>query len=90
MTLRHIRRASPDERAAVVTTVTAAFIDDPAWRFITNDEYERLAPHFARALFDLRAVSGNVWASDDLATVAMWDGPRRVDEQARRGQGDMG
>jgi GNAT superfamily N-acetyltransferase len=83
MTPPHIRRASPAERAAVVATVTAAFFDDPAWRFITNDEYERLAPHFAGALFDLRAVSGNVWVSDDLATVAMWDGPRRVDEQAQ-------
>ena len=83
MTLPNIRRASPAERAAVLTTVTAAFIEDPAWRFITNHEYERLAPHFAGALFDLRAVSGNVWVSDDLATVAMWDGPHRVNEQAR-------
>jgi GNAT superfamily N-acetyltransferase len=63
--------------------VTAAFIEDPAWRFITNHEYERLAPYFAGALFDLRAVSGNVWVSDDLATVAMWNGPRRVNEQAQ-------
>jgi GNAT superfamily N-acetyltransferase len=83
MTVLPIRQASPAERAAVVTTVTAAFIDDPAWRFITHDEYEQLAPHFAGALFDLRAVSGNVWVSDDLATVAMWDGPRRVNEQAQ-------
>ena len=83
MTLPYIRRASPAERAAVVNTMTAAFIDDPAWRFITNDECERLAPHFAGALFDLRAVSGDVWVSDDLATVAMWDGPRRVNEQAQ-------
>ena len=76
------------ERAGVVTTVTAAFIDDPAWRFITNDEYGRLAPRFSGALFDLRAVSGNVWVSDDLATVAMWDGPRRVrlNEQAQAAQ----
>jgi GNAT superfamily N-acetyltransferase len=70
-----IRRVSSAERADVVATVTAAFVDDPAWRFLLNDEYERLASEFVGATFDLRVASGNVWASDDVATVAMWDGP---------------
>jgi GNAT superfamily N-acetyltransferase len=70
-----VRRALPDERPGVVATVTAAFAEDPAWRFLMAGEYERLAPRFAEALFDLRVGWGNVWVSDDLATVAMWDSP---------------
>jgi GNAT superfamily N-acetyltransferase len=76
-----IRRALPAERPKVVALVTAAFVEDPAWGFLMNDEYERLAPHFAGALFDLRAPCGNVWVSDDLATVAMWDSPSSDDHQ---------
>jgi GNAT superfamily N-acetyltransferase len=45
-----------------------------------NDDYERLAPEFARVLFDLRVPSGNVWVSDDLASVAMWERPSGADE----------
>ena len=79
-----IRRALPSDRAGVVTTATAAFAKDPAWRFITNGEYERVAPHFVDALFDLRIASGNIWVSDDLATVAMWDDPSHVDDQPQQ------
>jgi GNAT superfamily N-acetyltransferase len=70
-----IRRALPGERPAVAATVAAAFADDPAWAFIFGEDCERLAVHFAAALFDLRAGSQNVWVSDDLAAVAMWDPP---------------
>ena len=70
-----IRRALARDRADVVATVTAAFADDPAWAFLFDDEYEQLAPEFAGTLFDLRVDSGNVWVSDDLASVAMWDEP---------------
>jgi len=71
-----IRRALPAEREHVVATVAAAFREDPAWRFLTDGDYERLGPRFTEALFELRAPSGNVWVSDDFATVAMWDAPR--------------
>jgi GNAT superfamily N-acetyltransferase len=81
-----IRRALPVERGEVVRTVAAAFAEDPAWGFLMGDEYERLAPQFAGVLFDLRVVSGNVWASDDLATVAMWDSPSRGDEGPQRAE----
>jgi len=81
-----IRRVSSEERPEVVATVTAAFVEDPAWRFLMNDEYERLAPQFVGALFDLRVVPGNVWASDDLATVAMWDSPSGGDDQPQRAE----
>jgi GNAT superfamily N-acetyltransferase len=78
-----IRRASPDDRSGVVANVAAAFAQDPAWAFILGEEYERLVAGFAGALFDVRAVSGSVWVSDDLAAVAMWDPPERSDAAAR-------
>jgi GNAT superfamily N-acetyltransferase len=56
--------------------VTAAFALDPAWAFILNGEYDRLAPHFVEALFDLRVAAGNVWVSEELDTVAMWESPQ--------------
>ncbi len=70
-----IRRAAPDDRGGVVRTVKAAFANDPAWAFILGGDYEWLAEHFVSALFDLRVASSNVWVSDDLAAVAMWDSP---------------
>jgi GNAT superfamily N-acetyltransferase len=74
-----IRQALPDERSGVIATVSAAFAEDPAWAFILDKEYERLAAHFAGALFDLRVVSQNVWVTDELAAVAMWDPPGKSD-----------
>ena len=81
-----IRRASSVERPEVVATVTAAFVGDPAWRFLMGDAYELLAPQFVGALFDLRVVSGNVWVSDDLRAVAMWESPTGGDDQPQRAE----
>jgi GNAT superfamily N-acetyltransferase len=75
-----VRRASVEDRANVVANVAAAFAQDPAWAFMLGDEYKRLAPQFAGALFDTRVLSGSVWVSDDLAAVAMWDPPERSEE----------
>ena len=74
-----IRPALPGERTGVVATVVAAFAEDPGWAFILGGEYERLAPHFVAAMFDMRVASDNVWVTDDLAAVAMWDSPRKRD-----------
>jgi GNAT superfamily N-acetyltransferase len=74
-----VRRAAPEERDGVAATVAAAFAGDPAWAFIFGEEYERLAAHFAGALFDVRVASRTVWVIDDLAAVAMWDSPDRSD-----------
>ena len=68
-----VRRATPEDRDAVVATLTAAFHDDPAWEFITAGEVARLSPYFAGALFDCRAGAGTVWVTDDCRAVAMWD-----------------
>ncbi len=74
-----VRRASPEDRSAVAATVAAAFAEDPGWAFIFGDDYERLAAHFAAALFDVRVRSQNVWVADDVAAVAMWDAPDQDD-----------
>lgn len=66
----------------MVAVVVAAFAQDPAWAFMLGEEYERLAPQFAGALFDTRLVSSSVWVSDDLAAVAMWDPPDRGEAAA--------
>ncbi|MGH2864580.1 MAG: GNAT family N-acetyltransferase [Solirubrobacteraceae bacterium] len=69
-----------------MATVAAAFAQDPAWAFMLGDEYERLAPQFAGALFDARLVSGGVWVTDDLAAVAMWDPPDRSEAAVAHAQ----
>ena len=81
-----IKRALPDERAGVVATVVAAFAEDPGWAFILGEEYERLAPHFVAAMFDMRVTCRNVWVTDDLAAVAMWDSPGQSDAAPGRAQ----
>jgi GNAT superfamily N-acetyltransferase len=78
-----IRQAQRQDRPGVVATVVAAFAEDPGWAFLMGEEYERLAPEFVGALFDLRAPGGNVWVSDDLATVAMWESPSGDDDEQR-------
>lgn len=70
-----MRRAERDDRTEVVTTVSDAFAEDPAWRFLLGDEYQRLAPLFAGALFDARVDLGSIWVTTDLSAVAMWDPP---------------
>lgn len=77
-----IRQALPDDRPGVVATVVAAFAQDPGWAFIFGAEYKRLAADFAGALFDVRVVRQNVWVTDDLAAVAMWDPPRMGEDSA--------
>jgi GNAT superfamily N-acetyltransferase len=78
-----IRRASPDDRAAVVATITAAFRDDPAWRFLTDGRYPRLAPWVAGALFDVRVGTESVWVTEDVSAVAMWDAPAKSEGTAQ-------
>jgi GNAT superfamily N-acetyltransferase len=74
------------ERAEVAKTVAAAFASDPAWAWLLGDEYERLAPEFVGALFDLRVGSGNVWVSEEIATVAMWESPGGTDESPQQAE----
>lgn len=77
-----IRQALPQDRPGVVATVTAAFAEDPGWAFILSEEYGRLAADFVGALFDVRVAGKNVWVTDDLAGVAMWDPPGEGEDSA--------
>jgi len=70
-----VRRALPRDRDEVTETVAAAFAEDPGWAFIFGQDYERLAAHFAGALFDVRVATRTVWVADDGAAAAMWDPP---------------
>ncbi len=70
-----VRQAHPGDRTSVTASAAAAFADDPAWSFLHGDDYDRLAPHFAGALFDLRVGAGDVWVTGDLAATAMWEPP---------------
>jgi GNAT superfamily N-acetyltransferase len=81
-----VRQASAEDRAGVVASVAAAFAQDPAWAYMLGTGYERLAPQFAGALFDVRLLSGTVWVSDDLAAVAMWDPPDRSEAGVEHAQ----
>ena len=63
----------------MVATVAAAFVEDPGWAFILGAEYQRLVGRFAGALFDKRVAFQNIWVTDDLAAVAMWDSPGTTD-----------
>jgi GNAT superfamily N-acetyltransferase len=78
-----IRRAVAADRSEIVEMTTAAFAHDPAWAWLMGEDYDRLAPEFVGALFDTRVASSTVWVDEHLATVAMWNPPRRSDEQAR-------
>src|ERR1039457_6782224 len=76
-----IRRASQGDRNGVVAMVAAAFAQDPGWAFIFGEEYEALVAHFVGAVFDIRVASHNVWVTDDLTAVAMWDSPGKSDAE---------
>lgn len=76
-----IRRATPADADAVVETLVAAFVTDPAWDFITGGDRQRVDPHFARALFDSRVGDRTVWVTDDCSAAALWE-LREVPTQA--------
>jgi GNAT superfamily N-acetyltransferase len=80
------RPARQEDRAAVTAAVAAAFAHDPAWSFLHGDDYERLAPHFAGALFDLRVDGADVWVTGDVASTAMWVPPGGERAQAEKSE----
>ncbi len=68
-----VRRATPDDRDAVIATVLAAFHDDPAWHHMTAGDFATAAPLFASTLFDSRVDLGSIWVTDDCLGTAMWE-----------------
>jgi GNAT superfamily N-acetyltransferase len=70
-----VRPARHEDRAALTSSIAAAFARDPAWSFLLGDDYDLLAPLFAGVLFDLRVGTGDIWVTSDLTSAALWDPP---------------
>ncbi len=72
-----VRRLEPAERDRALTTVVAAFENDPLLRWVWPEDgrYASCAPGFFGLLLDLRRAGGEVWAASGGAAVAMWDPP---------------
>jgi GNAT superfamily N-acetyltransferase len=69
------RRGTPGDRAAVVATLSRAFVQDPVLRWLFPDaaEYPAKAAAFFGGLFDLRVDGGEVWVMEGAA--ALWEPP---------------
>lgn len=76
----HAVPATVADRPAVVATIVAAFVNDPAFRFFFPDDatYDRYAAAFAGYLFDRRVRQGTVWVAAGGAVVALWEKPEPV------------
>ena len=79
-----VRLATATDRDAVVATVVAAFVADPAFRYFFPDDqtYAAEAGAFAAHLFDQRVRHGTVWVVDGGVAdgtpggaVSMWNPP---------------
>lgn len=72
-----ITLAGPDDRAAAVQTMVAAFVGDPALRYFfpDDDSYPGQAAAFFGSLFDKRVGRGGVFLADGGAALALWDPP---------------
>jgi ribosomal protein S18 acetylase RimI-like enzyme len=69
-----IRRATPDDAAALTDVLARAFLDDPisTWLFADRAERERLHPAFFGPFLTLVLEAGQVWTTDDLAGATLW------------------
>lgn len=74
--------ATPDDRAAVVTSLVAAFTDDPVLRHLFPEEasYPRYAAAFFGHLFDKRVHRGTIWTIGRGTSVAIWEPPGAREE----------
>jgi GNAT superfamily N-acetyltransferase len=72
------------DRAQIIDTVSAAFADDPVFRYFFDDErlFAEHARVFAADLFDKRIHRDSVWVVEGGRAVAMWDPPATADEPA--------
>jgi GNAT superfamily N-acetyltransferase len=72
-----VRRATTADREAILATVLAAFVADPAFRYFfpTEESYAEEAPAFIGDLLDQRLVFDTVWLVNDGAAVALWNPP---------------
>jgi hypothetical protein len=83
-----VRRAKEADRSLVVETVAAAFVNDPAFRYLfgTGGEFEAKAAVFAGYLFDKRIVHDTVWVTAALDAVSLWSPPDHMCTDDGRGR----
>lgn len=69
--------ATPADRARVVSSLVAAFPQDPVLRYLFPDEeaYPQLAAAFFGHLFDKRVQRGTIWTIGNGASTAIWEPP---------------
>jgi ribosomal protein S18 acetylase RimI-like enzyme len=91
VTLPDVTVATADDRDVVVATVTAAFVDDPAFAYFAGGprSYSDFAARFAGQLFDKRVSAGTVWVIEGGLSVAMWDAPAPSEPLQEREAGDQ-
>ncbi len=74
--MSNVRVATSADRAEVVTTAVAAFVNDPALRhFFPDERYAEQATAFFGYLFDKRVDLGTVWVTEHCEAAAMWSPP---------------
>lgn len=71
------RRIRPEERAAALVTIVAAFREDPQVRWWFPDDccYTEFAERFFGVLLDTRMEGGEVWVDDRCRAVSLWVPP---------------
>ncbi|MGD9614530.1 MAG: GNAT family N-acetyltransferase [Alphaproteobacteria bacterium] len=80
-----IMPAPADAAARILTTLTLAFVDDPAVRWMLPDpeQHLRYFPQFAQALAGSALPAGTAWIAGDCEGAALWLAPdAHPDEQA--------
>ncbi|GAA3773386.1 GNAT family N-acetyltransferase [Micromonospora maritima] len=91
MTAPEITAATAEDRGRVITSLVAAFTEDPVLRFLFPDDatYPTHAGAFFGHLFDKRLPRGTIWTVGHGTSVAIWeppgaDGDRPDDDLADR------
>jgi GNAT superfamily N-acetyltransferase len=72
-----IRKARAQDRASVIETLTAAFVNDPIIRFQfqVDATYPDRAAAFFGHYFDVRLEGGEIFVADDVSGAALWSPP---------------
>ena len=75
--MTQVRLATPADEGRIVSTIVAAFDEDPAFRMFFGDgsDFGALAAHFAKAQAMRRMAMGAAWVGADGDAVALWNPP---------------
>lgn len=70
--------ATPADRARVISSLVAAFTDDPVLRYLFPDRrsYPQYAAAFFGHLFDKRVHRQTIWTIERGASTAIWEPPK--------------